>query len=117
MQKDLTDPFDRLYNAFVARGIPVIIGEYGLLGFDRHTGTIEQGEKLKFFEYFGYYARQRGITTMLWDNGQHLDRTAYTWRDQELYRPDQVELDDAVRRRRRRTRCTCPPRAASPPRR
>ncbi len=22
---------------------------------------------------------------MLWDNGQHLDRTAFTWRDPELF--------------------------------
>ncbi|MFJ6198042.1 cellulase family glycosylhydrolase [Micromonospora sp. NPDC092111] len=83
-QKDLTDSVDRVYNAFVARGIPVIIGEYGLLGFDRSTGTIEQGEKLKFFEYFGYYARTKKITTMLWDNGQHLGRTSFQWSDPEL---------------------------------
>ncbi|GAA4723960.1 hypothetical protein Prum_084450 [Phytohabitans rumicis] len=84
VQSDLTGAFDRVYNAFVARRIPVIIGEYGLLGFDRHTGTIEQGEKLKFFEYFGYYARNRQITTMLWDNGQHLGRTSFAWADAEL---------------------------------
>jgi hypothetical protein len=57
-QQDLTDSFDRVHNAFVARGIPVIIGEYGLLGLDRHTGTIQQGEKLKFFEFLGHYARR-----------------------------------------------------------
>jgi endoglucanase len=84
VQADLTGVFDRAYNTFTARGIPVIIGEYGLLGFDRHTGTIEQGEKLKFFEYLGYYARQRQITTMLWDNGQHLNRTTFQWSDPEL---------------------------------
>ena len=63
----------------------MILGEYGLLGFDRHTGTIEQGEKLKFFEHLGHQARTTGVTTMLWDNGQHLDRTAFTWRDPELF--------------------------------
>ncbi|WDZ88157.1 cellulase family glycosylhydrolase [Micromonospora cathayae] len=85
VQKDLTDSFDRVYNSFVARGIPVIVGEYGLLGFDRHTGTIQQGEKLKFFEFLGYYARSKKLTTMLWDNGQHLNRTAFTWKDPELF--------------------------------
>ncbi|MBO3102340.1 cellulase family glycosylhydrolase [Cellulomonas sp. zg-ZUI168] len=84
-QQDVTDAFARVHDTLVARGIPVILGEYGLLGFDRHTGTIEQGEKLKFFEYLGYQARTTGVTTMLWDNGQHLDRTAYTWRDPELF--------------------------------
>ncbi|MER5268724.1 cellulase family glycosylhydrolase [Actinosynnema sp. NPDC002837] len=85
VQKDLTDTFDRVHDSFVARGIPVIIGEYGLLGFDRHTGTIEQGEKLKFFEHFGYYARTKKVTTMLWDNGQHFGRTSFRWSDPELY--------------------------------
>nr|WP_229402402.1 cellulase family glycosylhydrolase [Micromonospora okii] len=83
-QKDLTDSFDRVHSAFVARGIPVIVGEYGLLGFDSSTGTIEQGEKLKFFEYFGWYARTKKLTTMLWDNGQHLGRTSFQWSDPEL---------------------------------
>ncbi|WP_422769830.1 cellulase family glycosylhydrolase [Plantactinospora sp. WMMC1484] len=85
VQQDLVDSFDRVHNAFVARNIPVIIGEYGLLGFDRHTGTIQQGEKLKFFEYLGYYARQRRITTQLWDNGQHFGRTSFQWSDPELF--------------------------------
>jgi endoglucanase len=85
VQQDLTDQFDRVYNAFVTRNIPVIIGEYGLLGFDRHVGTIEQGEKLKFFEYLGYYARTRRLTTMLWDNGQHFGRTSFVWSDPELF--------------------------------
>jgi endoglucanase len=84
VQSDLTGAFDRVYNAFVSRNIPVIVGEYGLLGFDRHTGTIEQGEKLKFFEFFGYYARSRQLTTMLWDNGQHFGRTSFQWSDPEL---------------------------------
>jgi endoglucanase len=83
-QADLTGTFDRVYNTFVSRNIPVIIGEYGLLGFDRHTGTIEQGEKLKFFEYFGWYARSKKVTTMLWDNGQHFGRTSFQWSDPEL---------------------------------
>ncbi|WIM97503.1 cellulase family glycosylhydrolase [Actinoplanes oblitus] len=84
-RQDLLDTFQRVHDTFVAKGIPVIIGEYGLLGFDRSTGTIEQGEKLKFFEFFGHQARISRVTTMLWDNGQHFDRTALTWRDPELY--------------------------------
>jgi len=84
-QADLTTALDRVATAFIARNIPVIIGEYGLLGFDRSTGTIEQGEKLKFFEYLGYYARTKKITTMLWDNGQHFGRTSFTWSDPELF--------------------------------
>jgi aryl-phospho-beta-D-glucosidase BglC (GH1 family) len=84
-QKYDTDSFDRVHNSFIAKGIPVILGEFGLLGFDRHVGTIEQGEKLKFFEYVGYYARTKKITTMLWDNGQHFDRTMFLWKDPEIF--------------------------------
>ncbi len=91
---DLTNTFDRLHDTFVAAGIPVIIGEYGLLGFDRSTNVIEQGEKLKFFEYFGSYARQQQLTTMWWDNGQHLGRTSFDWSDPSLFR--QIESSWAV---------------------
>jgi endoglucanase len=84
VQQELVNAFDRVQNAFISRGIPVIIGEYGLLGFDVHTGTIEQGEKLKYFEFFGNAARTRGITTQLWDNGQHFGRSSFQWSDPEL---------------------------------
>jgi aryl-phospho-beta-D-glucosidase BglC (GH1 family) len=86
VQQDLTDRFDRVYDTLVANGVPVILGEYGLLGFDVHTGTVEQGEKLKFFEFLGYHARTRQLTTMLWDNGQHFQRTGFEWNDPALYR-------------------------------
>ncbi|THV26430.1 cellulase family glycosylhydrolase [Glycomyces paridis] len=85
VKADLEGYFDRAYNEFVANGIPVLVGEYGLLGFDAHTGTIEQGEKLKFFEYAGHYANEKGITLQLWDNGQHLGRTSFQWSDPELF--------------------------------
>ncbi|OWA34064.1 cellulase [Saccharibacillus sp. O16] len=84
-RKDITTTFDNIHNTFVAKGIPVILGEYGLLGFDKNTNTIEQGEKLKFFEFLTYYIREKQITGMWWDNGQHFNRTAYTWSDPELY--------------------------------
>jgi endoglucanase len=84
VQQQLVSAFDRVQNAFISRGIPVIIGEYGLLGFDVHTGTVEQGEKLKYFEFFGNAARARGITTQLWDNGQHFGRSSFQWSDPEL---------------------------------
>ncbi len=84
-RKDITTTFDNVYNTFVAKGIPVILGEYGLLGFDKNTNTIEQGEKLKFFEFLTYYIRDKHITGMWWDNGQHFNRTQYKWSDPELY--------------------------------
>ncbi len=82
---DLTASLDRAYNTFVSKGIPVIIGEFGLLGFDKHLGTIQQGEKLKFFEYMTYYAQERDLALMLWDNGQHYQRRLNKWSDEALY--------------------------------
>nr|WP_318153463.1 cellulase family glycosylhydrolase [Paenibacillus vietnamensis] len=84
-KNDIVQTFDRVYNSLVAKGIPVILGEFGLLGFDKNTGTIEQGEKLKFFEFLLHYIQERGITHMLWDNGQHLNRLELKWNDPQLF--------------------------------
>ncbi|GAB3059182.1 cellulase family glycosylhydrolase [Micromonospora schwarzwaldensis] len=85
VEQDLVGTFDRLRDTFVARGIPVLIGEWALLSWD-HTrpGIIERGEFLKYLEAVGYHARTRNLTTMLWDAGQFLDRTALRWRDQRV---------------------------------
>ena len=85
VRQDVVDNFDRVHDEFVASGVPVLIGEWGLLGFDQDTGTIEQGEKLKFFEFVGHYAKEKQLTLQLWDNGQHFGRTSFEWSDQELF--------------------------------
>ncbi|GFZ32931.1 endoglucanase [Clostridium zeae] len=82
---DLTSSFDRVYNHFTANGIGVVTGEYGLLAFDSSSSAIEHGELLKYFDYINYYAKSKGIALMLWDNGNLLNRTSYTWNDQALY--------------------------------
>ncbi|MFF5360000.1 cellulase family glycosylhydrolase [Streptomyces scabiei] len=85
-EQDLTATFDRVHNAFTARGIPVVIGEYALLAYDHNRpGIIERGEQRKYFEFLGDYARRRNLTTMLWDAGQFLNRTTLQWRDPELF--------------------------------
>lgn len=84
-QQDIVTTFDNVHNTLVAKGIPVILGEYGLLGFDKNTNVIEQGEKLKFFEALTHYVQQKKITHMLWDNGQHFNRLTYKWSDDELF--------------------------------
>ncbi|PZD97488.1 cellulase [Paenibacillus sambharensis] len=81
---DITTTFDRVHDTLIARGIPVVLGEFGLLGFDKNTNVIEQGEKLKFFEFLIHYLQQKKITHMLWDNGQHLNRNTLKWNDPEL---------------------------------
>lgn len=84
-ETDIINTFDRVHETFVANGIPVILGEYGLLGFDTHTGVIQQGEKLKYFEFMTHYAQEKKITHMLWDNGQHFGRESFVWSDPQLY--------------------------------
>lgn len=84
-RKQLEQFFDLVYEKFVAQGIPVLVGEYGLLGFDKSLDTIEHGEMLKYFEYVGYYTKAKNMTTMLWDNGQHFDRREFKWADPSLY--------------------------------
>ncbi|MGW0193326.1 cellulase family glycosylhydrolase [Nonomuraea sp. NPDC003201] len=84
-EQDLVDAFDGAYKSFVSRGVPVILGEYGLLGFDVDVNAVQRGEKLKFFEALGHHARAKKLTTMWWDNGQHLNRETLRWKDPELF--------------------------------
>ncbi|GAE94715.1 endoglucanase B precursor [Gracilibacillus boraciitolerans JCM 21714] len=84
-KKDIHTVFDRVHETFTANGIPVIIGEYGLLGFDVDTGVVQQGEKLKFFEHMIHYANEKELIHMLWDNGQHLNRDTLEWNDPEFF--------------------------------
>ena len=58
-------------------------GEYGLPGFDQHTGVIEQGEKLKFLNLSD---TTQGKTDDNYALGQrHFGRTSFTWSDQQLF--------------------------------
>ena len=82
---ELEDAFDRVYSTFTQNGIGVICGEYGLLGFDTSLDAVEHGKILKYFEYINYYAKEKKMTLMLWDNGQHLNRHTYNWSDPSLY--------------------------------
>jgi hypothetical protein len=82
---DLENSFMRMSNNFTSKGIGVICGEYGLLGFDNGMTAIEHGEELKYFEYLMSFAKSKNISMMLWDNGQHMGRTSLTWSDPLLY--------------------------------
>ncbi|ASA26634.1 hypothetical protein B9T62_37575 [Paenibacillus donghaensis] len=84
-REDLIQAFDRAYDTFTAQGIPVIVGEFGLLGFDKSLDTVHHGEILKFFEYLTYYAQEKKMPLMLWDNGQHFDRRTLKWVDEDLH--------------------------------
>ncbi|MEU1036394.1 cellulase family glycosylhydrolase [Streptomyces mirabilis] len=83
---DLDKTFKRMRDTFVAQGIPVVLGEYGLLGYDNGPGAVERGEMLKYFEALGHAARTNKVTTVLWDNGSFYDRGKLRWKDAGLYR-------------------------------
>jgi len=86
VQQDMIDTFNRMHDTFVAKGIPVFLGEDGLLGYDyTHPGIIERGETLKYFEALGHEARITGVTTALWDAGSFLNRPTLQWRDPGLF--------------------------------
>ncbi len=94
VRKDLETTFDRAFDTFVANGIPVIVGEVGILGFDKSYSTIQHGEVLKYFEYVTYYTNKKNQPLMLWDNGQHFDRRNSAWRDPKLYELMMVSLKE-----------------------
>lgn len=83
VQKDLVDDFTAAHDIFVAKGIPVYLGEYGLLSYPDYNKVdqIEYGEAWKYFEHVGYEARINGITTALWDAGSFLNRNILQWID------------------------------------
>jgi aryl-phospho-beta-D-glucosidase BglC (GH1 family) len=82
--EDITGAFDRTHDTFTANGIPVIIGEWSLLGYAA-GGKVQQGETLKFLEFAYHYAQERDLTVMLWDCAPHYNRWDHTWDDQELW--------------------------------
>jgi endoglucanase len=85
--KGLEDSFAAMHRTFVAKGIPLYIGEYGLLEYPNHfhPSRVERGEALKYYEHVGYAARRYGITTALWDPFAYLNRDTLQWRDPALF--------------------------------
>jgi aryl-phospho-beta-D-glucosidase BglC (GH1 family) len=78
---DMVQGFDSVYNTFVAKGIPAIVGEFGVLA----GSSVERGELLKYHEYVAQYARSKRMTHMFWDTGGLIDRTTYQVRDPDWY--------------------------------
>lgn len=88
-QRDMSDRFNRIRTTFTSKGVPVYLGEWGLLQFpdSNHPSRVERGEALKFYEQLGHDARTAGVTTALWDPGTwaYLDRTTFRWTDPALF--------------------------------
>jgi aryl-phospho-beta-D-glucosidase BglC (GH1 family) len=84
-QQDLENTFQRTNDTFVDNGVPVIVGEWGVLGYDYTRGTVpnspQYGELLKFFQATAHQAVEEQLTLMLWDAGSYLNRHTLEWRD------------------------------------
>lgn len=73
------DMFARIEKTFTDNGIGVIIGEWGLLGYDKGDNVLQTGEELKYYEYMNYKANKNaGISLMFWDNGSGVNRNSKT---------------------------------------
>jgi endoglucanase len=88
-QQDLENTFQRVNDTFVDNDIPVIVGEWGVLGYDYTRPGVPQsqqyGEFLKLFEGIMYQARDQHLTLMLWDAGSYLNRHTFEWRNPHLH--------------------------------
>ena len=61
--KDIDSFMDRLYNRFVAKEIPVVIGEFGALD---KKGNLQ--DRVDYSAYYIAAAKARGMTALWWDN-------------------------------------------------
>ena len=59
----INDALTRLYNKFVANGIPVLMDEFGALNKKNNTQ-----DRINFAAYYTAAASARGITCVWWDN-------------------------------------------------
>ena len=78
---ELNGYMDKLKTTFVDKGVPVIIGEFGT------TTTNKEPESVRLYlRSVAQAAWDRGMCPMLWDNGEHYDRSTCKFRDEELLR-------------------------------
>lgn len=77
------EAFDIVYEKFTKNGIGVVVGEWGLLGYDSGNQCNQLGEELKYYDYINYLSEKDGISIMFWDNGSginRLDTENYSWK-------------------------------------
>ncbi len=75
--KLMHEKIDAIYGHYTAKGIPVLIGEYGF-------GNNETASCIYFAENLVQYCHSKGIATFLWDNGGMYDRTNMKWKVEGL---------------------------------
>ncbi|MGN1403410.1 MAG: glycoside hydrolase family 5 protein [Ruminococcus sp.] len=67
----------KMEDNFVSQGVPVIVGEYGMVSTDTNS-------RILFSATLTQMCHERGMATFFWDNGSEYDREAYQWRTEGL---------------------------------
>ncbi len=75
----LKGQFEKLKTWFVDKGIPVIVGEYGVIDKDK-----KEEDRVYWFECVTRTALEYGCCPIVWDNGELIHRYKYEWKDKEL---------------------------------
>ncbi len=75
----LKGQFEKLKTSFVDKGIPVIVGEYGVIDKDK-----DEEDRICWFESVTKTALKYGCCPIVWDNGELIHRFKYEWKDKEL---------------------------------
>lgn len=75
---DMDAQFNSIYNAFIAKGHPVVMGEWGV------TNHNNLPDRLKHGAYYVKKCREKGICPVYWDNGKAsefglINRTTLVW--------------------------------------
>ena len=65
-EADLKASFDKLYEHYVSRGIPVYLGEFGSVNRDN---AAEQAFQQYYLSFYARLSALYGVPAMLWDNG------------------------------------------------
>jgi endoglucanase len=65
-EADLEKVFKKLNSNFIAKGIPVYMGEFGCVN---RAGAREQAFQQYYFRYYAKLARMYGVPSIVWDNG------------------------------------------------
>jgi len=75
------DQFDRMKTAYISKGVPVIMGEYGASPKSSGPGAGIKTYTNYWTGYVTYAAAQRGVVPMEWDTGDLIDRNTGAIKD------------------------------------
>lgn len=65
-EAELKQCFDKLFDNFISKGIPVYIGECGCVN---RSSAVEQAFQQYYLSFFATLSARYGVPAMIWDNG------------------------------------------------